>query len=134
MAAPSHKPAANDFSFPRAMRLAHNLEYQAVYNAKVRKSRGPLTVWALPTGRPHPRLGLSIGRKVGNAVVRNRLKRRIREAFRLIQHQLPNLDFVVSSSAHDEGTLEDYQRALLDVSLLLTKEWQRRTPPPPHVL
>lgn len=42
------------------------------------------------------RLGLAVSKKVGNAVVRNRWKRRIREAFRLQQHELPiGLEIVV---------------------------------------
>jgi ribonuclease P protein component len=118
-------------SFPRSHRLAHNLQYQAVYGGRVKKIRGPLTVFALPNSLPHPRLGLAIGRSVGGAVQRNRVKRLLREAFRLSQHELPrgndcSFDFVVSSKAHDPLPLADYQRLLLELALQLQAEWQRR--------
>ena len=45
-----------------------------------------------------PRLGLAIAaRVVGNAVSRNRIKRLVRESFRLHQHELPAVDIVVSA-------------------------------------
>ena len=43
-----------------------------------------------------PRLGITVSRTVGNSVVRNRVKRRVRELFRVIRPRLaPNADFVV---------------------------------------
>jgi ribonuclease P protein component len=58
---------------------------------------GAMIVFGRPNGLGCPRLGLAVGRVVGGAVQRNRVKRLLREAFRLEQHALPaGLDFVVS--------------------------------------
>lgn len=59
-----------------------------MYAAKVRKQRGPLMVFTRPNGLDHHRLGLAVGARVGGAVVRNRIKRLLREAFRLQQNDL----------------------------------------------
>jgi ribonuclease P protein component len=55
-------------------------------------------VSARPNGLEHPRLGLAVGvRAAGGAVARNRIKRRVREYFRLHQHLLPMVDLVVNA-------------------------------------
>ena len=55
-----------------------------------------LVVQGCANGLPHTRLGLSVSRRVGNAVLRNRWKRIIREAFRTQRDELPvGLDLVV---------------------------------------
>ena len=43
------------------------------------------------------RFGVSVGRRVGGAVERNRIRRIVRESFRLHQHEIPALDLVVSA-------------------------------------
>jgi ribonuclease P protein component len=112
------------YAYARKHRLQHALEFDAVYAAKVRESRGPLTVYALPNELGHPRLGLSVGRKVGIAAKRNRIKRLLREAFRLLQHDLPRgYDFVVAVRPHDVALLADYQRLLSAAMLKLHTKW-----------
>ncbi|MFG0307079.1 MAG: ribonuclease P protein component [Phycisphaerales bacterium JB040] len=91
--------------FRRRDRLTHAREFQSVFDARLRKSRGPITVFARPNGLGHDRLGLSIGRRVGNAAVRARAKRLIREAFRLSgpergESSAGGVDYVVSSRPH----------------------------------
>jgi ribonuclease P protein component len=120
----------------RAMRLAHARDFQGVQNARVRRASGVLSVASRPNGLPHYRLGLSIGRRIGNACVRTRLKRMIRESFRLLQHDLPlaasgGYDIVVASRPHDPLPLAAYQQALAKAAADLHATWQRRGQTPP---
>ena len=115
------------YAYARKLRLQHALQFDAVYAAKVRESRGPLTVFAIPNDLGHPRLGLSVGRKVGTAPKRNRIKRLLREAFRLMQHDFPRgYDLVLVVRPHEPLTLADYQRLLADAARRLHTTWQRR--------
>lgn len=102
---------ARRYTFRARHRLSHNREYQAVYAGKLKKPVGPLVVFALGNGLAEHRLGLSVGRRVGNAVTRVRIKRGVREAFRLTRHHLPcapdggGYDLVVVVRPHTpEGT------------------------------
>ena len=112
--------------FRRAQRLTRALDYQAAYADRVTRTRGPLVVFARRNTLGHARLGLSVGRKVGNAVVRNRVKRLLREAFRLHQRDLPaGLDLVVNVRPHKPLALGDYQKHLLDAAASLDRQLER---------
>lgn len=70
-------------SFPRACRMLTGRDYDAVMKGGRRVSRPSLSVLLLARAEGElPRLGLVIGRKQGNAVVRNLMRRRFREIFR----------------------------------------------------
>ena len=115
------------YRYSRKLRLQHALEFQAAYAGKVRESRGPLTVFAIPNILGHPRLGLSVGRKVGTAPKRNRIKRLLREAFRLMQHDLPRgYDLVINVRPHETAMLADYQRMLSAAVVKLHAKWTER--------
>jgi ribonuclease P protein component len=112
---------------PKSHHLRLPREFEAVYAARVRESRGPLTAYALPNDLGHPRLGLSVSRKVGTAVRRNRIRRLLREAFRLMQHDLPRgYDLVLVLRPHEPLMLAEYQKLLSGAVFRLHQSWQRR--------
>ena len=116
-------------AFPKSHHLRSPREFDAVYAGKTRESRGPLTVYALPNDLGHPRLGMSVSRKVGNAVRRNRIRRLLRESFRLMQHDLPRgYDWVIVVRPHEPLMLADYQRLLSGIVVKLHNAWRRRQP------
>ena len=119
--------AAQLHTFPNSRHLRLPSEFSAVYEARVRESRGPLMVYALPNTLGYPRLGMSVNRKVGTAVRRNRIRRLIRESFRLLQHDLPQgyvLGVVVRP--HEPLILAEYQKLLMALILKLHRAWQSR--------
>lgn len=114
-------------------RISHALDYQAAFAARLAKSRGPITVFLRPNHLPEHRLGLSIGRRVGGAVDRVRLKRYIREAFRLDRPVYPHpsaggsYDVVVSSRSHNPLSLNEYRERLRDAINAAHREAEKRT-------
>lgn len=118
---------ANRYAFPKSMHLRSPREFDAVYSNKTRDSRGPVTVYALPNALGHPRIGFSVSRKVGNAVRRNRIRRLMREAFRLMQHDVPAAyDLVIVVRPHEPLRLADYRQLLEAAVARLHKTWERR--------
>ena len=85
-----------DQRFPKSARVRRQAEFDLVYQGNVFAADDVLVIRARLNGSGTTRLGLSVGRKVGNAVVRNRWKRTIREAFRKQRWDLPpGMDLVV---------------------------------------
>ena len=85
------------YRFTRAMRIAKNRDFQAIYEEGVRL-RGPsLQLVAKRNALETARLGISVGKKkMPRAVDRNRFKRLVREAFRLNRESLPTgIDYLV---------------------------------------
>lgn len=84
-------------SFGRDKRLLTSRHFSAVFDSPTGKAPGrSVLLLARDNGLDHPRLGLVIGKKsVKLAVERNRLKRIIRDSFRLHQQMLAGLDIVV---------------------------------------
>lgn len=111
----------------RAQRLRGRRTFDRVFHARCRKNAGPLAVNGRPNGLAFTRIGVVAPRRVGNAVKRNRLKRLLREAFRLTQHELPaGYDIVVVLKPHQTLSLEQYKHLLAQALNAIDREWNRR--------
>jgi ribonuclease P protein component len=81
--------------FPKVLRLCKRPEFVHVQrHGKPSRTRN-LVVLALPNGRDAPRFGFTVSRKVGNAVVRNQVKRWLRESVRRRRAGMGALDIVL---------------------------------------
>ncbi len=87
------------YSFSKRKRLVSNRQFRAVIARKMSARDGRLIVCLAENDCDYPRLGVSVGKSCGGAVVRNRLKRLVREAFRQSQDRIrPGFDYVVMIS------------------------------------
>ncbi len=102
----------------RAQRLRHRRDFAAVYR-RGRPYRSELLVLrVLATDQPTSRFGFTTGKALGNAVVRNRLKRRLREAVRT-QSVSSGWDVVVNARRGSGSA--SYQRLTEEVKQLLQR-------------
>ncbi len=76
-------------AFPKSFRLLRRCEFRQVYDQGQRRSTSLCTVFFQPNGLLQSRLGITAPVRLGKAVLRNRVKRRLREVFRLNRSTLP---------------------------------------------
>lgn len=101
------------FGFPRTNRVRSQQDFAEIYSARQRSGDQYLLLFATRNRLNRSRLGLSVSKKNGNAVLRARKKRLIREAYRLVQYQLPRgLDLIVIPRAEVQADLKQYQHSL----------------------
>jgi ribonuclease P protein component len=100
MAARARSAHAQPLSFPPARRLRKPGEFKRVYATGRRMGNEFFTVNLQPNELAAARLGMSVAvRAMGNAVQRNRVRRMIRESFRLHQAIVPALDIIIGVRA-----------------------------------
>jgi ribonuclease P protein component len=127
----SDTPAKPSQTFPRKLRLLTQADFDRVYRTKVFAADDVLVINAGASEMSHARLGLSVSKKVGNAVTRNRWKRLIREAFRLSQHELPaGIDLVARPQKGAIAELEAIRHSLLALARRVAKRAAHRPSAP----
>jgi ribonuclease P protein component len=80
---------ATGLTFPREARLVRRGEFDAVYRAGKRFATSHFTVFARANESAMSRFGFSIKKALGGAVVRNRIRRRVREMVRCHRQEIP---------------------------------------------
>lgn len=97
-----------------AKRLATAEAYHRAMQTGCRVQDTCFAVFAVSNSLPHARLGLAVSRRVSRkAVVRNRIKRHIRESFRAQQDKLAGMDIVVLARAQAaQGLPQEAQESL----------------------
>jgi ribonuclease P protein component len=87
-------------AFSKQSRLLRRAEFRRVYEEGQRRSASLCTVFLRSNGLPQSRLGITVPARVGKAVRRTRIKRRLREIFRLNPSAIPaGWDIVVNPRA-----------------------------------
>ncbi|MEM7454593.1 MAG: ribonuclease P protein component [Planctomycetota bacterium] len=119
-----------DQRFPKTRRLRTQSDFDMVFAQDHFAADDVLVIRARRNETGHSRLGLSISRRVGNAVVRNRWKRLIREAFRKQLDQFPaGIDLVVRPR---KGAVCDYApiaRSIVKLASRLNRKMPRKAGP-----
>ena len=121
-----------DARFPSAYRIRRRADFERAYRRRCAASDDLLLVFGCENQLPHPRLGLSVSRKHGGAVVRNRWKRRLRQVFRLNREQLPaGVDLVIVPKAPSEPPLEELARSMVRLAQRAARRLAASTPGSP---
>ena len=119
-----HTDAGQRFS--KRVRLLRASDFERVFNARNSASDAWIVLYGATSETGHPRIGLTVSRRVGTAVVRNRWKRLLREAFRLTQSQLPPLDLVCVVRGQAPPHLTQLRTALTELSKRIQGRIDRR--------
>jgi ribonuclease P protein component len=114
-------------------RLRHRRDYQHVLQHGTKQVAPAFVLYVLPRAASGSRLGIAVSRRVGNAVVRNRVKRHARECFRQHKAELgPPCDIVVvARQAAVEMSHSEYTRQFL-ILLRRCQRLQERGRVPAH--
>ena len=117
--------------FRRSQRLAGAGVFKSVIDARARADEGAIALHAMPGATAVTRIGISIGRRVGCAAKRNQIKRLLREAYRLSQHELARTapgpyDVVILVKPHEPLALDAYRVRLASALATLHGVWTKR--------
>jgi ribonuclease P protein component len=117
------------FGIHKSARIRSGADYEKIYQTRRRASDRVLLLFADVNSLGKTRFGLSVSRKHGGSVVRSRIKRLLREAYRLSQHELPaGLDLIlIPQQPAAEHTLDDYRKSLVSLATQLARKLGVRT-------
>ena len=105
----------------QGQRIRRGGDFNQCYNG-IRAGDAHLLVFAIRNEKENSRVGVSVSKKHGNAVKRNRKKRLLREAYRGLQHDLPQgLDLVLVPRQRADSELGDFKSSLKELTRKLLR-------------
>ncbi len=117
-----------DQRFGKHERLRLREDFARVFALRCSAGNGLLVIYVAGNGLRWSRLGVSVSRRLGNAVMRHSITRRIREAFRLQKESLPaGLDIVCVAKAPACDRVTDISASLRDLAEKAAQKLARRT-------
>jgi ribonuclease P protein component len=120
-----------DYRFPKLRRMLKPADFDRVFQRRRSQADGMLLVYACENGLGVARLGMVVSRKCGDATVRNRWKRCIRDAFRLAQHDLPaGVDLVVLPRTGATPAMPRIQQSLRELAVRAARQLTPARPAP----
>ena len=121
--------------FPKSARVRYRREFLKIQRHGFRVHTCLFTVVALKdVSSIQPRMGCAVSKRVGNSVIRSRVRRLIRESFRRLQDRLSAVDFVViakpqaAQGARDglKAVSEDLVPALLKANAVALRKYKEK--------
>ena len=100
----------------KSYRIKKEKDFKALFDAGNSVANRKFVVYRLDRELPHYRVGLSVSKRLGNAVTRNRVKRRLRHAVMAMSPQLEDQDFVlIARKGVEELSYQEIQSNLAHV-------------------
>lgn len=117
----SPDPIGHAFGFGKSSRLLKSHEYETVFQGGLKDVAKHFVLYAMGNGKSCRRMGLVVSKKVGNSVERNRVKRKLREQFRLHVGAAPKeaMDYIVVARPGSKNV------SSIDVKLQLVESMTR---------
>jgi ribonuclease P protein component len=115
--------------FPPYRRLRRPQDFERVFDTGQRAGDQHLLMFAAPNDQGTTRLGLSVSKKHGNSVQRHRLKRQLRDAYRLSQADVPEgLDLVLVPRQNSGAGLAQFRESIVALSGRLARKLKAAAP------
>lgn len=113
-------------NLPNEWRLKSSSDFARIYDLNQRESDRTLLIFCARNDLEWSRFGLSVSKKHGNAVKRNRKKRLLREAYRTSQIKIPvGFDWVLIPRVDADATLTNYRRSLIKLTNRLAEKYSQ---------